>query len=106
MALIEQKLEKRVPADKPRLSIVPAGQTVPCGRAMDPVTREGHVKAIRHLARIYHLQGLLDRSALGPLEDLPDESLYRLRRDLDSAVQAVRGGTWGMPAARAKEASG
>jgi hypothetical protein len=61
---------------------------------MDPITRTSHVKMIRHLSRIYKLQVLVDQATFGhgAIEDLPDDALRALHKDLDTAIEEGRNG--------------
>jgi hypothetical protein len=98
VALIEKKLEKRVPADKPRLSVVaPSGRRISARESsMDPITKTSHVRMIRSLAHMYKLQVLVDQSTLrcgtSCIEDLPDDELIGLHNTLRKAIDSARCG--------------
>lgn len=89
LALIEATFGKDHPLPRPNLRLVVSGaETAPGGsRQMDPVTRLSHVKMIRHFARRYGLQILVDQAVFGhqSVEDLDDAALVALHRDLDRA---------------------
>lgn len=86
-----------VEREKPQLHVVGAksGKKVTARPgSMDPITRLSHVRMIRHLSRIYKLQVLVDQATfgLGSIEDLPDEALKALHKDLDTAIEEGRNG--------------
>jgi hypothetical protein len=84
-ALIEAKIAKHVPANKPVLRLVkPPPRRV---GGMDEVTRESHLRMIRHLRRMYGLQVLVDQATFGrcSIEQLEDEEIIQLHADLNRA---------------------
>lgn len=54
---------------------------------MDEITREAHYRRIRYIAAAYKLQWLVDQATFDcmNIEDLGDEDLLNLHRDLDRA---------------------
>lgn len=74
--------------EKPRLRLVelPEKSTRP-EHEIDPITREMHYKRIRYLASAYRLQWLVDQATFEctNLEDLSDDDLVRLHRDIERA---------------------
>lgn len=54
---------------------------------MDAIQREAHYRRIRYLASAYKLQWLVDQATwnVANLEDLSDEDLIELHRDMDRA---------------------
>lgn len=61
---------------------------------MDPVTRESHIKMIGHLRRRYGMQVLVDQAVFGRrcLEELSDDELVDLHRDLERAGECLSEG--------------
>ena len=61
---------------------------------MDPVTRESHLKMIRHLQRRFSLQVLVDQATFGRggLEQLEDRELATLHNDLYRAHEYLQEG--------------
>jgi hypothetical protein len=54
---------------------------------MDGVSREAHYRRIRYIASAYRLQWLVDQATfdIANIEDLPDDQLSDLLRDMDRA---------------------
>jgi len=94
VALIEDKLEKRVPARKPALRIVEAQP--PRERFLDHVTRESHIKMIGHIRRRWGapIQRIIDQACfgIGEIHDLSDTALVQLHRDMERAGECLREG--------------
>lgn len=61
---------------------------------MDPITRASHVRMIKHLRRIYRLHCLVDQATFGKgeIEDLSDEEVVALHRELERARDCIRDG--------------
>lgn len=61
---------------------------------MDAVTRESHIKMIGHLRKRYGMQVLVDQAIFGRscLEDLSDDELVDLHRDLERARECLSDG--------------
>lgn len=91
MALIEAKLGKRVPADKPQLRLVTTPAVAPVKMGMDALTRESHVRMIGHLRRRYGLQVLIDQATFGKgsVDELSDDELVELHRDMERARECI-----------------
>lgn len=92
VALMEQVLGKQVPAGRPALRLVSRTHFVP--ESADPVTRESHLRMIRHLRNRYGLQMLVDQATFGrgSLEQLDDRELAALHADLFRAFECLRDG--------------
>lgn len=77
---------------RPRLQVVKPHP--PPG--MDAWTRESHCKMIRHLRRRwgFAMQVIIDQATFGlsSIEDLEDEALIQLHRDLERAQDCMREG--------------
>lgn len=87
------KLEARIAAAPPKRGKVVALRPAPPSM-LDPVTRQSHIRMIRHLRRIYRLHCLVDQATFGKgdLEDLSDEELVALHRDLNRARECLQDG--------------
>lgn len=76
----------------PRLKLVPAAKQ----RGMDSITRDSHCRMIRHYRRHWGpaIQLLIDQACFGVsgIEDLSDDSLVDLHRDLERALDCIRDG--------------
>jgi hypothetical protein len=98
VALLESKLGDALPAAKPDLRLVV--QTPAIHRPeprMDAVTRESHIRLITSLRRFYKPYGmdLIVNQALmgkGSLDDLSDDELVQLQRDIDRARECIADG--------------
>lgn len=87
------KLQERIaaaPPDKPRLRLV---RSTGVG-ALDQVTRESHIKMIGHLQKRYGLKVLVDQATfgIGSVDELDDDSLVQLHRDLVRAGECIADG--------------
>lgn len=82
-ALMESEHAK----SRPQLRLVELPQKPPKVDCMDPLLREAHYKRIRYMASAYKLQWLVDQATFDCLniEDLGDEALIELHRDMDRA---------------------
>lgn len=94
LAARTQELRASEPA-RPPLKLVTT--TTASALQMDSVVRESHLRMIRSLARSYRgvgLQLLVDQATLGRagLDDLGDEEVLQLHRDLDRARECIRDG--------------
>lgn len=89
---MEQVLGAQVPANKPALRLVSPAPLVP--QTADPVTRESHLRMIRHLRNRYGMQILVDQAtfARGTLEQLEDDELAQLHGDMFRAYECLRDG--------------
>lgn len=80
---------------KPQLRLVSTRPQEGFG-GLDFITRESHCRLIRHLRRRCGLaaQELIDRATFGlsGIEQLPDEALIGLHRDLERALECLRDG--------------
>jgi len=83
-----------VDREKPQLRVVGRENPRLPTRGLDPITRESHIRMIRHLSRRYRLQVLVDQAIFGfvAVEDLPDDRLVGLHRDLDRARECLADG--------------
>jgi hypothetical protein len=92
VALIEAKLGEKAPAAKPSLRLVKAPTPPPA--SMDPITRESHLKMIRHLRHRFGLQVLVDQATFGRagLDHLEDQELADLHRDMYRAHEYLQEG--------------
>lgn len=81
----------RAPA-RPTLRVVPSAPPPP--PPMCAVTRESHIRIIRHHRRFYSLQWLVDQACFGyaGLEHLPDDELVQLHKDIDRARECIADG--------------
>ena len=66
-------------------------------RHLDDVTRESHLRMVRSLAKAFRhcgFQLLLDQATLGKsgLDELSDDELIALHRDLDRARECMQDG--------------
>lgn len=64
---------------------------------MDEITRQSHIRMINSLARAYRhfgFQLLIDQATIGKagIDDLDDDALIALHRDLDRARECVNDG--------------
>lgn len=75
-------------AARPKLRLVELPEKRPTEEhGIDPITREMHYKRIRYLAGAYRLQWLVEQATFDcvNLEDLSDDELLKLHRDIDRA---------------------
>lgn len=82
-ALIEAKVAKHVPAEKPRLQVVGGTEHVP---GEDGESRERLLARIRDFARMYYLAWLVRQEtthAGKALEDFSDDELGELMRKME-----------------------
>lgn len=91
--MLEQKLGKHLPAPRPRLRAV--GEAGNAAVALSEVERQTHVRMIRALKRHWHPYGMgliVDQATLGKgtVEDLTDDELVQLHRDMDRARQCIQ----------------
>ncbi|HEL2957123.1 TPA: hypothetical protein UL931_000320 [Stenotrophomonas maltophilia] len=104
MALSEERLkelasrmakamEAEVHSDRPRLRLV---KPQPPPRGMDDLMRESHCKMIRHFRRRwgYPMQMIIDQAVFGlaGIEQLDDEALIQLHKDLERAQECMLDG--------------
>lgn len=74
--------------EKPKLRLVDLPEKTKSGdHGIDSITREMHYKRIRYLAGAYRLQWLVDQATFDcvNIEDLSDDDLVQLHRDMDRA---------------------
>lgn len=76
----------------PRLKLVPPAAP----RGMDSITRDSHYRMIRHFRRHWgpSMQMLIDQACFGltGIEDLGDDTLIALHRDMERAMECIRDG--------------
>lgn len=91
VAMIEARLEKSAPPARPALRLV---KPSPARGRLDSISRDSHLRMIRHLNRRYRLQMLVDQATFGRagLEQLDDDELVRLHEDLHRAYECAREG--------------
>lgn len=108
--LIALRAQRKM-GEKPKLSLVgsvgpaEAAATSPIGRdgilirpamRMDVVLRESHYRMIRHFQRRWgaSMQLLIDQACFGymGIEQLPDDDLIQLHKDLERAEDCMRDG--------------
>ncbi|MEJ6328620.1 hypothetical protein Q2B95_08125 [Stenotrophomonas maltophilia] len=106
--LIALRAQRKM-GEKPRLELVGSGerpqadpkrgpdqQHAPHGRRMDAILRESHCRMIRHLRRRwgFSMQVLIDQACFGyvGIEQLPDDDLIQLHKDLERAQECMRDG--------------
>lgn len=104
MALSEERLKELasrmakamdadVSGDRPRLRLVKP-QSPP--RGMDDLMRESHCKMIRHFRRRwgYPMQMIIDQAVFGlaGIEQLDDEALIQLHKDMERAQECMLDG--------------
>jgi len=63
-------------------------------RTMCDVTRSSHIRMINHYRRWYGLQLLVDQACVGygGVDQLPDEAILALHRDIDRARECIKDG--------------
>ena len=89
-------IERGLSGGRPRpLLRVVAPAPAPTG--MDPITRESHLRLVRGLQRRYRACGfdlLVAQATMGlaGIQDLDDEALVALHRDLDRARECIADG--------------
>lgn len=104
MALSEERLKELAsrmakamgtpkPTPRPHLRLVNSDPVV---RRMDDLTRDSHCRMIRHLRRRwgFPMQMIIDQAVFGlaGVEQLDDEALIQLHRDLERAQDCIRDG--------------
>ena len=104
MALSEERLQElakrmaaamgtETPPLRPHLRLVVSD---PSARRLDHMTRESHYRMIRHLRRCwgYSMQLIIDQAIFGlaGIEQLDDEQLIQLHKDLERAQDCMRDG--------------
>lgn len=104
MALSEERLKElasrmakamgtETPTPRPHLRLV---RSSPVVGQLDDLTRESHCRMIRHLRRRwgYSMQMIIDQATFGlaGIEQLDDEALVQLHKDLERAQDCVRDG--------------
>ena len=84
--MIATHLENAPPA-KPNLRLIELPERKPRDIGMDAISREMHYRRIRYMAGAYKLQWLVDQATweCTNIEDLSDEELVELHRDMDRA---------------------
>ena len=97
MALIEAKIGQQVPPERPKLRVVAASAPPPPSpRGLDDLTRESHCRMIRHLRKRWGqpMQMLIDQACFGlaGIEQLDDDRLVELHRDLERAQECMHDG--------------
>lgn len=92
-ALLHKLVERinAAPNARPALSLVVPGVRT----GFDSVVRESHLRMIRSLARTYQqfgVQLIVDQATLGKvgIDELSDDELISLHRDLDRARECIR----------------
>ncbi len=90
--MLEKRLGAKSPPNRPALRLV--SPTPPLPQSSDPVTRESHLRMIRHLRNRYGMQILVDQAtfARGSLEQLEDGELAQLHVDMFRAFECLRDG--------------
>lgn len=104
MALSEERLKELAsrmakamgtekPMPRPHLRLVKSSSIA---RQLDDLTRESHCRMIRHLRRRwgYSMQQIIDQATFGlaGIEQLDDEQLIQLHKDLERAQDCMRDG--------------
>lgn len=91
VALIEGGLKDKA-RRKPQLRVVDS--TAAPAQGMDGITRESHIRMIGHLRRRHGLQMLVDQATFGVagVEQLSDQELVALHRDLERAQECIADG--------------
>lgn len=92
-ALLHKLVERINAAPKARPPLKSVSELATPG--FDSVVRESHIRMIRSLARTYRqfgMQLLVDQATLGKagIDDLTDDELIALHRDLDRARECIR----------------
>lgn len=92
--ILAQRLAKAMGSPeqaRPPLRLVPMGRRAAPAPSLDPVTRASYVKMVRHLARHYQLEILVDQATfgLGSVRELGDEALVKLYGDLEQARECL-----------------
>ena len=93
VAILEQRLGAKVPAKRPDLRLVESPPP-PRRRTLDAITRESHLRMIRHLRRRWSLELLVDQATFGrgSLDQLEDDEIVRLHDDMHRAFECTRDG--------------
>jgi len=82
------------PRSEVKLLVIEGGNGSP--QTMHPLDRESHCRMIRHFRRVLGVSGqmLIDQAnfGLGGIEQLSDEGLISLHRDMERAMECVREG--------------
>ncbi len=90
VSVIEGGLKPRV---KPQLTVV---RPAPRSLGMCEIERESHRKMIRHIRRRWgsSMQHIIDQATFGlaGIEQLDDDSLIQLHKDLERAQECMRDG--------------
>jgi len=92
--LIESGLSVQTKARRsPKFEVVAADTLVP-EQAMEPFSREAHIRIIKHHCSHYGLQILVDQACIGysGLNGLPDDALLQLHKDIDRARECIADG--------------
>jgi len=73
---------------------VAAMPSTPLSYSMDPITRASHIRVIKHHKQFYGLQILVDQACIGygGINDLPDDAVMQLHKDLDRARECIADG--------------
>ena len=103
MALSEERLQElarrmaaamdggQQPVQRPKLRVVVA--PVPHVTRLDDITRESHCRMIRHIRRRwgYVMQRIIDQACFGlaGIEQLDDDALIQLHKDMERAEECV-----------------
>ncbi len=90
--MLEKRLGARAPAKRPDLRLVTPAPPRP--HTLDQVTRESHLRMIRHLRNRWNLQVLVDQATFGrgSLDQLEDEEIVQLHHDMHRAFECGREG--------------
>lgn len=104
MALSEERLKElasrmakamgtETPTPRPNLRLV---TSAPTARRMDDLARESHCRMIRHFRRRwgYSMQIIIDQATFGlaGIEQLEDDALIQLHKDLERAQDCINDG--------------
>lgn len=94
MALVEAAVKESAPPERPVLRIAAPPPLREPARSLDDVTRLSHIRMIRHYARRYRVKVLVDQALFGKrgLEELDDDALVKLHRDLERARECLEDG--------------
>lgn len=92
--MIAARLNNTTPPKRPALRLVESRPAPKAEQWMDAVTRESHVKMIRHLTKRYSLQILVDQATFGKgaVDQLEDADLAALLGNLHRARECAEEG--------------
>lgn len=90
--MIAGELGKATP--RPKLRVVDANEGINAARSMDAITRDSHLRMVRHLRKRCGLDILVDQATFGrgSIDVLEDHELAKLHADMQTAREALAEG--------------